>query len=147
MAKLFPCWDGLYQVTKAFPESSSHILDMQNMQNTCLSYHTSKLKCHIPNNDHLFSSWVHPEPGPILTEDGLEEHQIKSILDSKWQGHGWKYLIRWVGYGVEHDEWISAKYLKEMKLWMCGWRMVVMSWLNGSFPWVFKVFPQGFDGT
>ena len=86
---------------------------MQHTLNKCSSYHTSKLKHHILNNNDLFPSWVHPEPGPILMEDGLEEHQIEAILDSKRQGRGWKYLVRWFGYGAEHDEWISAKYLKE----------------------------------
>ena len=121
MAKLFPHWDGPYQVTKAFPEFSSYILDTQHALNKCLSYHASELKCHIPNNNDLFPSWVHPEPGPILMEDGLEEHQIESILDLKCQGHRWKYLIRWVGYRAEHDKWISAKYLKANKaldLWL-----------------------------
>ena len=113
MAKLFLCWDGPYRVTKAFPESSRYILDMQSAPNKCSSYHASKLKCHILNNDDLFPSQAHPEPGPILMEDSLEEHQIESILDSKCQGHGWKYLIRWVGYGAEHNKWIATKYLKE----------------------------------
>ena len=83
------------------------------MPNKCSSYHTSELKHRILNNDDLFSLWAHPEPGPILMEDSLEEHQIESILDLKCQGCGWKYLVRWFGYGVEHDKWISAKYLNE----------------------------------
>ena len=115
VAKLFLHWDRLYQVTKASPESYSYMLDMQNAPNKCSSYHASKLNHHILNNDDLFPSWVHPEPGPIIMEDSLEEHQIKHILDSKCQDCGWKYLIRWVGYGAEYDEWIATKYLKENK--------------------------------
>ena len=99
-------------MTKAFLESSSYMLDTQNTQNKCSSYHASKLKHHIPNNGDLFPSQSHPELGPILTEDGPEEHQIESILNLKHQGHGWKYLVRWFGYGEEHDEWIATKYLK-----------------------------------
>jgi len=113
VAKFFPRWDGPYRVTKAFPESSSYVLDTQNTPNKCPSYHASELKRHIPNDDTLFPSRSLPEPGPVLTEDGLEEHQIDSILDSKRRGRGWRYLVRWTGYGSEHDEWISGKFLKD----------------------------------
>ena len=100
VVKFFPQWDGPYRITKAFPESSSYVLDMQNATHKCVSYHASELKRHVPNDNTLFPSRALPEPGPILTEDGLQEHHIESILDSKHQGHGWKYLVRWTGYGV-----------------------------------------------
>ena len=104
-----------YGITKAFPESSSYVLDMQNAPHKCTSYHMSELKQHVSNDNTLFPSQALPEPGPILTEDDLQEHHIKSILDSKHQGHGWKYLVRWTGYGSEHDEWLSGKFLKDNK--------------------------------
>ena len=113
MAKFFPCWDGPYGVTKAFPESSSYVLDTQNAPNECSSYHALELKHHIPNNNMLFPSRSLPEPGPILTKDSLQEHHIDSIFDLKRQGCGWKYLVRWTGYGSEHDEWLSSKFLKD----------------------------------
>ena len=60
VVKLFPHWDGLYQVTKAFPKFSSYILDTQHMSNKCSACHASKLKCHTLNNDHLFPLRAHP---------------------------------------------------------------------------------------
>ena len=86
---------------------------MQNATHKCASYHMSELKQHVPNDNTLFPSRALPEPGPILTEDGLQEHHIESILDSKRQGRGWKYLVRWTGYGSEHDEWLSGKFLND----------------------------------
>ena len=44
VAKFFLRWDGPYRITKAFPESSSYVLDMQNAPHKCVSYHTSELK-------------------------------------------------------------------------------------------------------
>ena len=44
VVKFFPQWDSPYQVTKAFPKSSSYVLDMQNAPQECASYHTSELK-------------------------------------------------------------------------------------------------------
>ena len=54
--------------------------------NKCPSYHASKLRCHIPNDDTLSPLQSHPKLSLVLTEDDLKEHQIDSIFNSKCQG-------------------------------------------------------------
>ncbi|PBK65753.1 hypothetical protein ARMSODRAFT_978194 [Armillaria solidipes] len=38
------------------------------------TFHISELRKFIPNDKDLFPSRDHPSPGPVVTEDGLEEH-------------------------------------------------------------------------
>ncbi len=38
------------------------------------TFHAFLLKPFYPNDDTLFPSRAHPSPGPIVTEDGVEEY-------------------------------------------------------------------------
>ena len=47
----------------------------------------------------------HPLPPPLVIHNGVEEYEVKKILDS-WIFHGKvKYLVHWKDYRVEDDEW------------------------------------------
>src|ERR1700735_4217059 len=81
VAKFFPCFDSPFKVTKAHPEASSYTLDMPNSPNTFPSHHASELKRHVPNDPILFPSCELPQPGPVVTSNGLEEYHIDSIID------------------------------------------------------------------
>ena len=76
-------------------------------------FHSSELKLHIANDETLFPNQGHPRPGPVLTSNGLEEHEIESILDSRCQGCGWQFLVRWVSFGPEDDEWLNSQMLED----------------------------------
>jgi len=47
----------------------------------------------------------HPPPPPPVVRDGIEEYEVKKILDSRLFHGRVKYLVCWKGYGVEEDEW------------------------------------------
>jgi hypothetical protein len=55
--------------------------------------------------------WI-PE-APVVDVDGVAEHFVDRILDAKRVGRGWKFLVRWIGFGPDHDEWIAASKLSE----------------------------------
>ena len=112
-AKFFPRWDGPYTVAEANSSSSTYTLDMDGHNTIFPTFHSSELKFHIPNNKSLFPNRDHPRPGPVLTSDGLEEHEIKSIINSRRKGHSWQFLVRWIGFGPEDDEWLSARVLED----------------------------------
>jgi len=112
-AKFFPHWDGPYKVVKAHAESSSYTLNLPPGRNDFPTYYSSELKLHIPNDPDLFPTRVHSRPGPILTPDGLHEHEIEKILDAQPRGRGYQFLIRWKGYGPEDDEWLPASLLED----------------------------------
>ena len=48
-----------------------------------------------------------------MTDDGLMEHEIDKIIDSRPWGRGYRYLVRWVGYGPEDDEWLPGRMLED----------------------------------
>ena len=109
VAKFFPRWDGPYTIIKANAESSSYSLDNDNGY----PYYSSKLKPYHANDADLFPGREHPKPGPVMTDDGLMEHEIDRIIDSQPWGHGYRYLVRWVGYGPEDDEWLPGHMLED----------------------------------
>jgi hypothetical protein len=53
------------------------------------------------------------EPPPAVEVDGDEEFEIDAILQSQIRGRQKKlhYLVRWKGWGPEHDSWIPASEL------------------------------------
>lgn len=112
-AKFFPRWDGPYYVTKTHPEASTYTLDLPNEPSLFNVFHAGELKPYHANDADLFPSREHSQPAPILTEDGLEEYVIDEIVDAKRHGRGWRFLVTWIGYGREHDQWMSYTDIKE----------------------------------
>jgi hypothetical protein len=112
-AKFFPHWDGPYKIIKSHPESSSYSLKLPPGRNNFPMYYASELKLHVPNDTALFPSWVHSQPGSILTPDGLYEHEIESILNARPRGCSYQFLVRWKGYGPEDDKWLPASLLQD----------------------------------
>lgn len=104
VAKFMLRFDGPYLVTHANPDLSSYTLDISNSLARFNTFHVSELRKFIPNNTDLFPSCDHPRPGPIVTENGLEEHVIDKIIDEWRRGHGFQYLVYWLGFPDSHNE-------------------------------------------
>lgn len=77
------------------------------------TYYASDLKLHITNDPDLFPLHKLPWPGPVLTPDGLEEHEIDRILDSQRCRQGWQFLVCWVGFRPEDNEWLTGHVLQD----------------------------------
>ena len=113
-AKLFPRHDGPYRVVEAFPQTSTYRLDVPNAPpNFCFTFHASQLKRYVPNDQELFPGREFPRDGPVMLEDGREEHVIERIIDERKRGRGFQYLVRWKGYGPGDDEWLSRREVEE----------------------------------
>jgi hypothetical protein len=128
VAKNFPRFDGPYLVINTHPETSNYTLELPNAPNTFPTYHASELKPHISNNPSLFPGCKLPEPVPVLTDEGIEEFLVEQILDSRKRGRGWQYLVRWVGYGHEHDRWLACSSLSDceaLDVWEASERVLV----------------------
>jgi len=87
------------------------------------TYYAAELKLHIANDATLFPTREHSRPGPILTPDGLEEHEIDHIIDSRACGHGFQYLVRWK---LKTTNGFLDAYLKTARCWIIGMNLVVM---------------------
>jgi hypothetical protein len=93
VANFFPCWDSPFTVTRSFPETSGYSLDLPNSPNVFPTYHASLLKRHNRNDASLFPSHELERPGPVVTENGLEEYHIEKIIDKRRRGCGYQYLV------------------------------------------------------
>ena len=80
------------------------------------TFNASELKPHIVNDKTLFLNRDHPWLAPVLTLDSLEENVNKSIINSRCRGWGWQFLVRWVGFGAEDDEWLGSTMLEDCKV-------------------------------
>ena len=62
-------------------------------------FHVSLLK-------HYHEDGSHQPPPVIILLDGEQEHEVEQILDHRQEDKKSKsYLVRWTGYGPEHDTW------------------------------------------
>ncbi|KAJ3492390.1 hypothetical protein NLI96_g66 [Meripilus lineatus] len=114
VAKFMVRYDGPYKVLRAYPDSSTYTLDLPPTMKIFPTFHSSLLKPYLPNDDDLFPDRAHPQPGPIVTEDGFEEWEVEEILDRRPRGRGFQYLVRWKGYGPDSDSWLPGKEVEEL---------------------------------
>ena len=103
VAKFMPHFDGPYTVVNTDEKHSTVTIELPNTPNVFPTFHTSEILPFIENNNSLFPSRKFEEPLPILTPEGNEEYFIERILDERRRGRGRQYLVRWRGYGQEHD--------------------------------------------
>ena len=112
-AKFFPRYDGPYNIIDVHTATSNYTLELPNSPNTFPTFHASELKPFLPNDTTLFPSHELTQPQPIVTANGLEEYLVQEIIDSRWHGKGYQFLVRWAGYGPEHDRWPMGSTLAD----------------------------------
>jgi hypothetical protein len=100
--KLLPRFIGPFKVSHRVGDLA-YRLELPNTMKIHNVFHVSKLK------KYVWDSRVQPPPPPLVV-DGVEEFEVESILDHRKVKSGRsfrdEYLVRWTGYGVEHDEWV-----------------------------------------
>ena len=69
-------------------------------------FHMSQLKKHIPGG----SSTTPPKP---IQVEGEYHFEVEALLEYRSRGNSWQYLVRWLGYGPEHDEWVHEAELAD----------------------------------
>lgn len=112
VAKFMPRFDGPYTIVSANAETSTYTLDMPKHTNILPTFHASELKRHIANDKEQYPSREQQQPKPVITASGAEEWEIERILDRKPRGRGFRYLVRWRGFGPEADVWMAGKELE-----------------------------------
>ena len=103
-----PRYDGPWEIIEAHPEISTYKLNLPNSTNIFPTFHASQIKPFIPNNDKHFPSWKNANiPEPLLVVANSKINRKPS------------YLVCWVGFGPEHDEWLPAAMLEENEALDC----------------------------
>ncbi|PPR04398.1 hypothetical protein CVT24_013227 [Panaeolus cyanescens] len=110
-AKWFPVFDGPYKVTHCNPSSSTVTLDLP-FSNIFPTFHCDRVKKFIPNDDSLYPHRAQVVPEPMEV-DGEMEYFVDKIIDHRKSRRGTKYLVKWTGFGEDHNEWMDAKDLAE----------------------------------
>jgi len=121
MAKFMPCYDGPYTIIETDKEHSTVTLILPHSTNIFPTFHMSQVIPYIESDTDKFPSCHFKEPDPIITEDGNEEQYIDKILDACRCGQGYQYLVRWHGFGQEHDEWLPGSKLEDceaLDIWL-----------------------------
>ena len=96
-------------------------------------FHVSKLK------PYRASGRVQPPPVPIEIEGELE-YEVERVLDKRLtkrrrRSDSVEYLVKWLGYGHEHNSWEPAKALANAQ-------ELVQSFENGQISTVPQVNVQ-----
>jgi Integrase zinc binding domain len=110
VAKFMPRFDGPYQIIDTHHDASTVTLEMPNAPNLFPTFHISNIKPWLPNDDNKFPSRTLEQPGPIDV-NGTEEFLVDSIIDHRKIGRGFRYLVRFAGYGPDSDRWITGREL------------------------------------
>jgi hypothetical protein len=83
------------------------------------TFHVSKLKPYIDNNDELFPNRgqiVRPPPDII---DNKQEYEIDKILNKRERKYGRgkrvEYLVLWKGYPIYEAMWLPLRQLQNAK--------------------------------
>ena len=123
VAKFMLRYDGPYTILDVDEDHSTVTLDLPNSPSICPTFHTSEILPYIESNTTLFPSCRFEELNPIITNDGDEEYFVERILDAQRRGRGYQYLVRWRGYGQEHDKWLPGSELQDceaLDLWLAS---------------------------
>ncbi len=106
-------FDGKYKIIAAYPETSVYSINMPNAPLMYTTFHVSKSRPYCKNDSALFPSRILPQPGPVVMSEGEVELLVDSIIDECKCSQGQQYLVCYVGYGPNHDRWMSCTELLE----------------------------------
>ncbi|PRP74586.1 retrotransposable element protein [Planoprotostelium fungivorum] len=101
-------WMGPYTIIKAAHSSSSYVLDLPPQIKVFPVFHSSLL---IPYVENTMEGQKRKPPPPVVIGSEVE-YEVETILDARTCYCQKQYLVRWKGYGPEHDLWIPADNLE-----------------------------------
>jgi len=61
-----------------------------------------------PAPDDLITGWKMEDHPLLIVINREAEWEVEEILDTHWHQRRFQYLIKWKGYGREHNSWESA---------------------------------------
>lgn len=112
VAKFMPRFDGPFTIIATNEPKSTVTLDLPNSKIYPV-FHTSQVLPYRENDATLFPNREFSKPAPIKSDTGEEEYFVQDIIDEKRSGRGYKYLVRWIGYGEEENRWLPRKELED----------------------------------
>ena len=107
--KLLPKWVGPFRVLRAISPVAFRLDLPPSMNAIHPVFHVSLLR------PYRHDGHVQPPPPPIEVEDAVE-YEVEAILDKRFRQYRRRkqaeYLIKWRGYGHEHNSWEPVGHLE-----------------------------------
>ena len=106
-------FDRPWEIIEVHLETLTYKLNLPHTTNIFPTFHSLQIKLFIPNDDKIFPSCKNAEISePVLVDRELENY-VDRILNFKRINKKPLYLVCWVGFGPEHDEWLPASMLED----------------------------------
>src|SRR5205807_10145918 len=92
------------------------------------TFYVNNLKPYTPNNDKEFPGLKLEKPSPV--ED--DRWEVKKVLEFRLAPRTGErqYKVRWLGYSLAHDQWVSASHI--------SLEILQEFWVKGSLQDTFK---------
>ena len=117
-AKFYARYIGPFWILEARRETSNYKLDLPTEYRVHPNFHTKLLRPFVENDKEQFPLREPPRPPPLVPED--DQYEVERILDHRAEhrrGRGRRtrteYLVRWMGYGEEEDQWVLEENINE----------------------------------
>jgi hypothetical protein len=111
--KFLPKWVGPFKVTKQINDVAFQLELPETMRRLHPVFHISLIKPYVA------SGTVQPPPPALVDEEGVL-WRVDSLLDRRETKRGHKkvteYLIKWAGFGHEHNTWEPADNIGDPEL-------------------------------
>jgi Chromo (CHRromatin Organisation MOdifier) domain len=114
--KLLPKFVGPYNVVKCYGKVA-YKLDIPHTLRIHPVFHISLLHKYADNTR------LGAPPPLVMLEDGTLEYEAECILDVALTAKGKpkKYLVRWTGYGPEHNSWEPVQNVQHSQELIAEW--------------------------
>ncbi|GAA5918271.1 hypothetical protein JCM5296_006268, partial [Sporobolomyces johnsonii] len=114
-SKFIPKYIGPYEITAASPSTSTYTLALPPHLRIHPTFHSSKLRPHLPNDDARFPARSFAQPPPVVaaTDAAEAEFEIEKVVDVRTRGKRREFKVRWLGYSSAEDQWRPESELKD----------------------------------
>ena len=119
--KLLPKWVGPFKVVQQINPVAFKLALPAALSRLHPVFHASLLKA------YLASGSVQPPP-PLELADGADSdvYKVESLLDKRKRGRRVEYLVKWEGYGNEHNTWEPESNIRDSDL-IAGYKASVVA--------------------
>jgi len=101
--KLEPVFLGPYKLLHSIPETDNYTVETPFAPSSAMTIHTSLLAPWLENSDKKFPSRLHTFPGPVTADTTAPRYEVERLLKYRPQKHKLQFLVKWLGYGHEHN--------------------------------------------
>ena len=108
--KMLPKWLGPFKVVSEVNPVAFKLELPPALSRLHPVFHASLLKPYVSDGGPK------PNPPPIVLEDGDILYEVEALLDKRHSGRKTEYLVKWSGYGHEHNSWEPVRNIADPAL-------------------------------